>query len=88
MLALAGLAVLTMLGALVGQLVAWIGAVVNTGQLADKTWFIILRVAGLLSVGFIAMVIYIIAGPDDRRRPRPTAPELIAPAHGQPERVR
>lgn len=88
MLALAGLAVLTMFAALVGQLVAWIGAVLSTAQLADKTWFIILLVAGLLSVGFIAMVIYIIAGPDDRLRPRPTAPELVGVAHGQRERIR
>jgi hypothetical protein len=88
MLALAGLAVLTMFAALVGQLVAWIGAVVTTAQLADKTWFILLLVAGLLSVGFIAMVIYIIAGPEDRRRPPPTAPELVGAAHGQRERIR
>ena len=87
MLALAGLAVLTMFAALVGQLVAWIGAVVNTAQLTDKSWFIILLVAGLLSLGFIAMIVYIIAGPDDRRRPQPTAPELVGGAYRQRERV-
>jgi hypothetical protein len=41
------------------------GSVINTAQLKDKTWFIILLVTGLLSFGFIAMIIYLIAGPDD-----------------------
>jgi hypothetical protein len=65
MVALAAVAVLTMLGALVAQFVAWIGAVINTARLADKTWFIVLLVLGVLSFGFVAMVIYVAAGPDD-----------------------
>ena len=65
MVALAALGVVTMLGALVAQFVAWIGAVINTAQLADKTWFLVLLILGLVSFGFIAMVIYLIAGPDD-----------------------
>ena len=81
MIALAGLAVLTMFGALVAQFVAWIGAVLNTAQLHDNTWFVVLLVAGLLSFGFIAMLIYIIAGPNDPQVPQPTTPEQIgAPA--------
>ncbi|HEX5015275.1 MAG TPA: hypothetical protein VFV72_14075 [Candidatus Limnocylindrales bacterium] len=48
----------------IGQFVAWIGALVNTSRLADKTWFVVLLVLGLLSVGFIAMLVYVIAGPD------------------------
>ena len=48
----------------IGQFVAWIGAVVNTSRLPDKTWFVVLLVLGLLSVGFIAMLVYVIAGPD------------------------
>jgi hypothetical protein len=75
MIALAGLAVLTMLAALVGQFVAWIGAVMNTAQLEDKTWFVVLLVAGLLSFGFIAMLIYIIAGPKDQQPRQPIAPQ-------------
>ena len=51
--------------AAVTQFVAWVGAVINAAQLKDKTWFIILLVTGLLSFGFIAMIIYLIAGPDD-----------------------
>jgi hypothetical protein len=69
--ALAVLAILTMVGAMVGQFVAWLAAVINTAQLADKTWFVILLVLGLLSFGFIAMIVYIVAGPDE---PQPIAP--------------
>src|SRR5512142_2688708 len=43
------------LGAL-GGLVSWIGALLNTALLADKTWFVVLLVLGLLSFGFVAMV--------------------------------
>jgi hypothetical protein len=67
--------ILVVIGA-IGQFVAWIGAVVNTSRLQDKTWFVVLLVLGLLSVGFIAMLVYVIAGPDgtleattDRREP-------------------
>jgi hypothetical protein len=44
--------------------VAWIGAVLNTAQLPDKTWFVVLLVVGLLGLVFIATVAYVIAGPD------------------------
>ncbi len=74
MLALAGLAVLAMLGGLAGQFVAWIAAVVNTAQLPDKTWFLVLLTLGLLSFGFVAMVVYVAAGPDDRPVTVPVAP--------------
>ena len=57
----AGLAVVA--GA-IGALVSWIGALLNTARLDDKTWFILLLVLGLFSFGFIAMVAYVIAGPD------------------------
>lgn len=58
---IAGLAVV---GAAIGGLVAWIGALLNTARLDDKTWFILLLVLGLFSFGFIAMVVYVLAGPD------------------------
>lgn len=57
----AGLAVV---GGAIGGLVAWIGALLNTARVEDKTWFILLLVLGLFSFGFIAMVLYVIAGPD------------------------
>jgi hypothetical protein len=54
----------SMFGGAIAGLVAWIGALINTAQLADKAWFVLLLVLGLLSFGFIAMVAYVIAGPD------------------------
>jgi amino acid transporter len=73
MLSVAVVALVTIFGAFVAQIVAWIGALVNTAQLDDKTWFVVLLAAGLLSVGFIAMLIYILAVPADRRPARPAA---------------
>jgi hypothetical protein len=61
---LAFIGVLGVIGGGIGQFVAWIGAVVNTSRLQDKTWFVVLLVLGLLSFGFIAMLVYILAGPD------------------------
>jgi hypothetical protein len=45
-------------------LASWIGALFNTAQLNDKTWFVVLLVLGLFSFGWLAMVAYVIAGPD------------------------
>jgi hypothetical protein len=56
--------VIAIVGGGIGQFVAWIGALVNTANLADKTWFVVLLVLGLFSFGFIGMVVYILAGPD------------------------
>jgi hypothetical protein len=67
---MAGLAVagvLAVIGGALAQFVAWIGAVLNTAQLDDKVWFIVLLVLGLLSFGFIAMLVYVVAGPDGTR---------------------
>jgi len=55
---------LATVGGAIGQFVAWIGAVINTSRLDDKTWFILLLVLGLLSFGFVAMLVYVLAGPD------------------------
>jgi hypothetical protein len=64
LLGLMGLAMLLLLFAAVVHFVAWIGAVLNTAQLPDKTWFVVLLVVGLLGLVFIATVAYVIAGPD------------------------
>jgi len=80
MAGLAGVAILVMLAAAVTQFVAWVGAVISTAQLKDKTWFIVLLVTGLLSFGFIAMIIYLIAGPDDSApHPATTAADEVPP---------
>ncbi len=61
------------------QVVAWIGAVANVARLADKTWFLILLIGGIVGfgfapIGFAAMVAYLIAGPADVGEPRPDQP--------------
>ena len=71
---------LAIIGGSLGQFVAWIGAVVNTARLDDKTWFVVLLVLGLLSFGFIAMLVYVLAGPDGTA-PAPAA----APGNSQPD---
>jgi hypothetical protein len=64
LLGLMGMAVLLLLFAAVAHFVAWIGAVLNTAHLPDKTWCVVLLVVGLLGLVFIATVAYVIAGPD------------------------
>jgi hypothetical protein len=71
---------LTAVGGLV-QLAAWIGTLVNTYRLEDKTWFAVVLAGGLLGfafglLGFAAMVAYLVAGPDGMavRRPQIPAP--------------
>ncbi len=61
---LAIVGVLAAMGGAIGQFVAWIGAVLNTSHLEDKTWFVLLLVLGLLSFGFVAMLVYVVVGPD------------------------
>ena len=73
------LSALAMLGGFMGGLVSWIGALLNTAQVEDKTWFILLLVLGLLSFGIVAMIAYVIAGPDGIQRPaRPAAVHAAA----------
>jgi hypothetical protein len=43
---------------------SWVGALLNTSRLDDKTWFVVLLVLGLVSLGWVAMIVYIYAGPD------------------------
>jgi hypothetical protein len=57
-------AALAVIGGSVGGLVSWIGALLTTAQIDDKTWFVVLLVLGLLSFGLVAMIVYVISGPD------------------------
>jgi hypothetical protein len=75
---LAVVGILAMVGGAIGQFVAWIGAVLNTSRLDDKTWFVMLFVLELLSFGFVAMRVYVLAGPDGNA----TAPMWVQPARG------
>ncbi len=53
-------------GGLIGGFVAWIGAVLNTWQLERKAWFVALLLLGIFNLGFLAMIAYVLAGPDGR----------------------
>jgi hypothetical protein len=80
MAAVAIVGILAVIGGALAQFVAWIGAVLNTSRLEDKTWFIVLLVLGLLSFGFIAMIVYLVVGPDGTRQPTKRTKPLGAPA--------
>lgn len=69
MIGLMVVAAFAMIGGAIGGLISWIGALLNTARIDDKAWFVLLLVLGLLSFGFIAMVAYVIAGPDGMRQP-------------------
>jgi hypothetical protein len=51
-------------GAMIGGLVSWIGALLNTAQLDSKAWFLALLLLGIFNFGFLAMIAYVIVGPD------------------------
>jgi len=73
LIVLGGIAVL---GGIIVQFVAWIGAVINTNRLADKTWFNVLLWCGIVGIvlgplfGLGAlfwwglMIAYLVGGPD------------------------
>ncbi len=59
---------ITLIGGVI-QIVAWIGSLINTYQLQDKTWFAVMLAGGLIGlafslVGLAVMIVYVIAGPD------------------------
>ncbi len=67
---------IAILGGIVVQVVAWIGAVINTNRLVDKTWFNVLLWCGVAAivltlftglgalVGWGLMIVYLVGGPD------------------------
>jgi hypothetical protein len=80
--ALLGLALLGGLaaaGGVIAGFIAWIGAVMNTWQLESKAWCVALVLTGIFNFGFIAMIVYVIAGPDGKApRTVPPAPAAVA----------
>jgi hypothetical protein len=48
-------------------LASWVAALLNTARLQDRTWFIALLGLGLISLGWFAMIAYVVAGPDGSR---------------------
>ena len=73
---------LAMLAGAVAGVVSWMG-LLNTAQLEDKTWFVSLLVLSLFGAGLLAMVAYVLAGPDGRRPG--VSPAGIVPALTQQE---
>ena len=59
---------LAILGGTVAAVVSWIGALLNAWQLEDKLWFASLLALGLLGFGVIAMIAYVVAGPDGTKQ--------------------
>jgi hypothetical protein len=55
---------LVFLGGTAVAVVSWAGALLNTWQLEEKTWFGALLALGLLGFGVVAMIAYVVAGPD------------------------
>jgi hypothetical protein len=51
------------------QFVGWIGALVNSWRLPEKTWFVLLLILGLIGhvVGLVMMIVYLLAGPDSTK---------------------
>ena len=60
--AIAGLIVASLLTA-AGTVAA---VLLNTSRLEDKTWFTALLVLGLISLGWVAMIGYVLWGPDSK----------------------
>lgn len=67
-------------GGLIGGLVSWIGALLNTSQLERRTWFIALLLLGIFNFGILAMIAYVIAGPDGSKAPTPRRAQAPASA--------
>jgi hypothetical protein len=65
-LGLALVGVLAFAGGVLAGLAAWIGALLNTWQVDSKAWFVGLLLLGVFNLGFFAMIVYLIAGPDGR----------------------
>ena len=84
------------LGGMVVQIVAWIGAVINTHRLADTTWYNVLLWCGVAAIaltlltnlvgalfGWVLMIVYLVGGPDSMAR----EPRLLQPLPTEPPRT-
>ncbi len=73
--AVVGLVIASLLGTMgaVAAVASWVLALVDTARLEDKTWFTALLVLGLVSLGWVAMIAYVIKGPDSSEAPAAAA---------------
>lgn len=79
-LALVVIGSLTIVGATLAAVVSWIAALLNTWQLEDKTWFGSLLALGLLGAGLLAMIAYVVAGPDGTNQGVAARPSIAGAA--------
>ncbi|MET0480033.1 MAG: hypothetical protein ABWZ69_01620 [Mycetocola sp.] len=64
LVAMAAVGALMLVAGAVGQLAAWIVALVTTAALEDNTWFVVLLVAGIFGFSFIALLVYLLVDSD------------------------
>jgi hypothetical protein len=79
-LALVIVATLVILVGTAAAVVSWLAALVNTWQLEDKAWFGSLLALGLLGFGVVAMIAYVVAGPDGTKQGGPRFVSPVAPS--------
>ena len=71
---------LVILAGTAAGVVSWLGALLDTWELEDKKWFGLLLASGLLGFGVIAMVAYVVAGPDGTQQSASAGSEGAGPA--------
>jgi hypothetical protein len=69
----------------IATFVAWIGAMANAYQLADKMWFLLTLLLGLVGFGLVVMILYVLLAPDSQdEEGRPTTRAASTPPTYQP----
>ena len=66
------IAILAATGGSIAAILSWLGALLNTFRLEDRTWFFALLIFGVLGFGVLAMIAYVAVGPDGARDDRAT----------------
>ncbi len=60
---------LSIVAGLAAGFVVWISALLNTWQLENKNWFVMLLLLGIFNLGFFAVIAYLTAGPGTPESP-------------------
>jgi hypothetical protein len=81
-LALVVIGSLAALAGTIAGVVAWLAALLNTWQLEDKLWFGLLLALGLLGLGVVALIAYVVAGPDGTKQSVVAVPRTVGQTGG------